>query len=826
MLRWFALATAAVLLVGGCSSAQPVVEPTTPATPAASSEDDLKSFSEIVTEDAVSYQGLFDVHLEDDGLKLLYQIPDSLFGREMLIVSRLAKTTEGYQYGGSKVNTQAVRWERQGDFVMLRALRYSSVADSTLPIYRAVRDAQFEPIIARVPVLAIGPDSSSVVVDMTATFTEDTPMFGLPSGAREQFKVRRLDKDRSYLSRAGAYPRNVEVRSVLTYEASEAPANSSTGVLSVEMAHSMVLLPDTPMRPRRADPRVGYFSIEQTDYGLPAQRAEAREYITRWQLVPSDMEAYARGELVEPVDPIVYYIDPATPEEWRAPLKQGVEDWNVAFEAAGFRNAIRAEDPPTDDPDWSPEDARFSVIRYFPSDTQNAYGPHVHDPRTGQILESDIGWYHNVMNLLRNWFFVQTAAVNPLARSPQFRQDVMGELVRFVSAHEVGHTLGLPHNWISSTAYSVDSLRSPTFTATHGTAPSIMDYARFNYVAQPEDGVTQLMPRVGEYDIWAVKWGYTYFPDADSEAEERAMLQAMVAEVRDDPALRYGRQTSDPVDPRSQSEDLGDDAVYASQMGLANLKRIVPRLREWTTEDGETYADLEELYGQVVGQWGRYLGHVSRQVGGVTIDPKMTEEDGVVYAPVDAARQRAAVAFLVDEAFTTPDWLLDTDLLGRIEAGGAADRVLRLQEGALDRLLNPVRLARLAEAEWLYGDAAYPAAEMMGDLQGGLFAELARGASVDPSRRALQRAYVDRLGDLLTDDGLGVPAARVQQVYGYRPLSVDRSEVRPLARGGLLALQEAIAAALPRYRAADERAERYHLLDLDARIETLLDPED
>ncbi|PAP82310.1 zinc-dependent metalloprotease [Rubrivirga sp. SAORIC476] len=826
MLRWFALATAAVLLVGGCSSAQPVVEPATPATPAASSEDDLKPFSEIVTEDAVSYEGLFDVHLEDDGLKLLYQIPDSLFGREMLIVSRLAKTTEGYQYGGSKVNTQAVRWERQGDFVMLRALRYSSVADSTLPIYRAVRDAQFEPIIARVPVLAIGPDSSSVVVDMTATFTEDTPMFGLPSGAREQFKVRRLDKDRSYLSRAGAYPRNVEVRSVLTYEASEAPANSSTGVLSVEMAHSMVLLPDTPMRPRRADPRVGYFSIEQTDYGLPAQRAEAREYITRWQLVPSDMEAYARGELVEPVDPIVYYIDPATPEEWREPLKQGVEDWNVAFEAAGFRNAIRAEDPPTDDPDWSPEDARFSVIRYFPSDTQNAYGPHVHDPRTGQILESDIGWYHNVMNLLRNWFFVQTAAVNPLARSPQFRQDVMGELVRFVSAHEVGHTLGLPHNWISSTAYSVDSLRSSTFTATHGTAPSIMDYARFNYVAQPEDGVTQLMPRVGEYDIWAVKWGYTYFPDADSEAEERAMLQAMVAEVRDDPALRYGRQTSDPVDPRSQSEDLGDDAVYASQMGLANLKRIVPRLREWTTEDGETYADLEELYGQVVGQWGRYLGHVSRQVGGVTIDPKMTEEDGVVYAPVDAARQRAAVAFLVDEAFTTPDWLLDTDLLGRIEAGGAADRVLRLQEGALDRLLNPVRLARLAEAEWLYGDAAYPAAEMMGDLQGGLFAELARGASVDPSRRALQRAYVDRLGDLLTDDGLGVPAARVQQVYGYRPLSVDRSEVRPLARGGLLALQEAIAAALPRYRAADERAERYHLLDLDARIETLLDPED
>ena len=424
----------------------------------------MKPFSEVVTDDAESDEGLFTVHLEDDGAKLLVQIPDSLFEREMLVVSRLARTTEGYNYGGAKVNTQAVRWQRQGDHVLLRTVRYGSVAADSLPIYRAVRDAQFEPIIARVPVVAVGPDSASVVVDLTSTFAGDTPVFGIPRGAREQFKVRRLDSDRSFLARAMAFPRNVEVRSVLTYEASEPPENASTGTVSVEMAHSMVLLPDERMRPRRYDPRVGYFSIEQTDYGLPAQRAEERRYITRWKLVPSDEEAYARGELVEPVEPIVYYIDPATPVEWRPYLKQGVEDWNVAFEAAGFRNAIRAADPPEDDPEWSPEDARYSVIRYFPSETQNAYGPHVHDPRTGQILESDIGWYHNVMNLLRNWFFVQTAAVNPDARAPQFREDVMGELVRFVSAHEVGHTLGLPHNWISSTAYPVDSLRSPTFT--------------------------------------------------------------------------------------------------------------------------------------------------------------------------------------------------------------------------------------------------------------------------------------------------------------------------------------------------------------------------
>ncbi|MCE2421923.1 MAG: zinc-dependent metalloprotease [Gemmatimonadetes bacterium] len=835
-LRLAALTAAAALTLGACAtlSFQPPSASGGPggdggqSGPGGGRGDDEgpEAYSDVVTEDAVTDSGMFHLHTVDD--QLLFEIPENMLSREILTVSRQARVPDGMGYGGQKSNTQTVRFTRSDhdeNVILLSIVSYVNVASDSLPIYEAVRNANLEPIVRAFDVMALNDDSTTVVIDATPLFESDVPLFGIGGFRRTQFQIRNLDSSRTFIQWAKSFPRNVEVRHVLTYNASN-PPNGSSGSVTVEMNQSMLLLPDDPMRPRLFDERVGFFSVTQTDYGRSDHDVIDRTYVTRWRLEPSDTAAFNRGELVEPVKPIVYYIDPATPDKWRPYLKAGVDDWNEAFEAAGFKNAIEGRMPPTpeEDPEFSPEDARYSVIRWFPSEIANASGPHVHDPRTGEILESDINWYHNVANLLRNWYLVQTAAANPEARMVDFDDETMGKLIRFVSAHEVGHTIGLQHNMKSSSAFPVDSLRAPGFVCREGVAPSIMDYARFNYVAQPEDEGACFDPRIGSYDRHAIAWGYRPILDAESADDERPTLDSWIREVDDDPYTYFGNAT--PIDPTGQTEAIGSDAMEASSLGIENLKRIMDNLLEWTDagREGENYEELAELYRQVIGQWDRYMGHVATNIGGVVTTRKRIGQEGTIYEFVGEDAQRRAVHFYAEQAWQPPLWMVNEEILGRIEGVSTVHRLRGLMVGPVNRALDPGRLQRLIEGEARMGDDAYSIGELMDDMRAAIWSELESGESIGVYRRNLQRGHLERLEFLMTQDppppaffgGLDLSAF-------FTTVDVSMSDIRAYVRGELETIWEEVEDAVD---GASDRATKLHLQDVLIRIDMILDPDD
>lgn len=780
----------------------------------------IQPYDKVITEDAETDEGLFHIHKIDD--KYFFEIPNDMLERDMLMVTRIAKTASGIGFGGGKTNTQMLRWERKDKNILLKIISTQVTAADSLPISEAVKNSNLDPILASFAIKAISKDSSGVVVEATDLLTKDIKPLGLPQFYRTSFRVTRLDNDRSYVERVSSYPENIELRHVKTYIAGNSPSSSADGSITIEMSNSMILLPEEPMQRRLYDRRVGWFARGTTDYGLDVQQSKTIRYLDRWRLEvkDEDIEKFKRGELVEPKKQIVYYIDRATPKKWVKYIKQGVEDWQAAYEAAGFKNAIIAKEAPSpeEDPDWSPEDVRYSTVRYLASPIPNANGPHVSDPRSGEILESDINWYHNVMTLLRRWFFVQTAAINPSAQSPEFDDEVMGRLIRFVSSHEVGHTLGLPHNFGSSNAYPVDSLRSATFTQKMGTAPSIMDYARFNYIAQPGDDGVALMPNIGEYDKYSISWGYRPILEANSPEEELPTLRKWIEDKNGDPLYRYGRQGNS-NDYTAQSEDLGDDAMKASAYGIANLKVIMDNLRDWTYVEGSDYSELEEMYGEVRSQFNRYMGHVRTYVGGVKEDYKTVDQEGKVYTHAPKAKQKEAVAFLNENLFNTPKWMLDTEIIGRLQDYGAVEGMRSLQVGTLNNLLEWRKLGRIIENSTFYGNDAYSITELMTDLRNGIWSELPRGRAIDTYRRALQRAHVERLETLLTEE-LNEPAAF--RSFRGPGIEASQSDIRPVVRAELNTLLSRVNNALPR---TSDAMTKIHLQDISKRIDSILNPE-
>ncbi len=801
-----------------------------------------KPYKEVITDKAQTDDGLFKVHKQED--RYFFEIPDAMLGRDILVVNRLSKAGAGmrnnfFGYAGDQIGQEVIQFEKgPNNKLFLRTISFAEYAkDSTSPMFSAVTNSNVQPIAAAFDIKAFSTDSSASVIDVTDYVNSDNDVLFFNSGLKSSQRIGSQQSDKSYIVGVHSYPMNVEITTVKTYSRLPASPGGSpaggrggggaTGNLTVELNSSLVLLPAKPMQSRYFDDRVGFFAVGYTDFDLNPQGVKPISLVKRWRLEPKDedIEKYKRGELVEPKKPIIFYIDPATPKKWVPYLIQGVNDWQAAFEKAGFKNAIIAKEAPTkeQDPEWSLEDARYSAIVYKPSDIPNASGPSISDPRSGEIMESHINWYHSVMQLVHDWYFIQTAAVDPRARKMVFDDDLMGQLIRFVSSHEVGHTLGLRHNYGSSSTVPVENLRNKAWVEAHGHTPSIMDYARFNYVAQPEDNIAEsgLFPRIGDYDKWAIEWGYRLFPQFNGPEEEKTYLNKWVIEKLKDKRLWFGTETN-PDDPRSQSEQVGDDAMKASAYGIKNLQRILPNLEEWTRQPNEDYDGLNKMYEQLQQQYGRYMGHVAKYVGGIMETPKTIEETGPVYEAVSKAKQKEAVDFLNKQLFATPTWLINEDISGKTGVNPLVT-IGSIQDRTLGRLLSTRTFGKLLDDEAVHGKNAYSMLEMLSDLKKGIWTELPTRKPIDMYRRNLQKSYVNTLAEILNPPAPAAGAAGVTFRFSNAApsVAVDQTDILSVVRAHLVSLRaEANAAAAG---SADPMT-KYHLQDIVQRIDNALKP--
>lgn len=699
-------------------------------------------YQKIIKKGGTVTDGLFRVrHIED---KYYFEVPDSMLGRYILCVTRFTAVPQNFgQFAGEEITHSTIYFEkRDTSQIMIRQYVLSHLADNGDNISRTLEQSTVDPIVQAFKVIGQNEEKDASLIEVTSLFNSDNNLMSFSNTDKTTLKVGGLMKDRTFIDTIKVFPTNIEVATTRTYGSSPARSEASrTGTITMAFNTSMVLLPKEPMRKRLWDDRVGYFVNNFVRFSDDQHKTEHESIISRYRLVPKNKKKYLRGELTEPEKQIVYYIDPATPKKWIPYLIQGINDWNVAFEAAGFKNAITAKVLPEDDPNVSLEDARYSVLRYLPSETENAYGPRIVDPRSGEIIEAHICWFHNVMNLLTKWYMVQCGAVDKRAQTMKFDDKLMGELIRFVSSHEVGHSLGLRHNMGASFATPVEKLRDKAWVEKNGHTASIMDYARFNYVAQPEDNISQkgLFPRINDYDKWAIKWGYQWRPEFKDEYEEKEKLMTETTNIlKGNPRLWFGGEGRN-EDPRAQTEDLSDNNVKASEYGIKNLKRVMQHLPQWTKEENDQYDDLVEMYKAVTDQFNRYMNHVAKNIGGRYINNMPGMEP---YAPVPAARQREALQYLGRNIFEAPEWLYPANILSKSGADAGTTQQQQ-QTNLLTRLMTPLMLSNISTSD-------YAVNQYLDDLFAQVWTAPKSSSSFQQkARRQLQRSYVQNLNSLL-----------------------------------------------------------------------------